>query len=254
MKRRHFLQQTSFAAAGILFPAAFQPKTKHLILIVNSGARKKEYYENALISPNIHRIAREAFVFEEDHCERIASHDAAYMELLQGREFADSGPAYPTILDYVSRSIQLNSIREIPRIMQQYRPRVVVCRETSHDVGHQSYEDYLRTIKRADETIGGVFDWVGAHPYFHRNTAIVIRPEFGRDDEVNRHGQLHHSYGFYYTHRVASIFWGPDFNQGVDRRIVVQARDLAPTLVTLFGVCAIQAEGRVLPGLLRTTA
>ena len=253
MKRRHFLQ-TSLGAVGFLFPAAFQPATKHLILIVNCGARKKDYYENALISPNIHRIAREAFVFEQDHCERVASHDAAYMELLQGRESVAGGPPYPTILDYIGRGIQVDSILEIPRVMQQYRPRVVVCRDSSNEVGHQSYEGYLRTIKRADEAIGRVFDWVVAHPYFQYNTAIVIRPEFGRDDEVNGDGQLHHSYGFYYTHRVASIFWGPDFNKGVDPRTVIEARDMAPTLAALFGVGAIHAEGRVVPGLLRAAS
>jgi arylsulfatase A-like enzyme len=82
----------------------------------------------------------------------------------------------------------------------------------------------------------------------------VIRPEFGRDDEVNEHGQLHHSYGFYSTHRVASIFWGPDFNQGVNRTTVVSAVDLTPTLAKLFGVEATYAQGSVLPGLFRDAA
>ena len=102
--------------------------------------------------------------------------------------------------------------------MQQHRPRILICRETTHDVGHESYETYLSAVKRTDAAIGKVFDWVKTHPYFGRNTAIVIRPEFGRDDEVNAYGHLHHSYGFYYTHRVASIFWGPDFNPGIDKK------------------------------------
>ena len=64
-----------------------------------------------------------------------------------------------------------------------------------------------------------------------------------------RSGELHHSEGFYYTHRVASIYWGPDFNVGVDGDTVVNACDLAPTLTALFGVEATYAEGRVVPGL-----
>jgi arylsulfatase A-like enzyme len=251
MNRRDFLKQTSFAAAGLLLPR-FQFRTKHLIFIVSCGARKRDYYEDESLSPNIHRLAREGFVFEEDHCERVASHDVAFMELLQGREFnASDGARYPTVLDYIGNSIEVDSITKIPGAMQNHQPRIVVCREASHEVGHNNYEEYLRAVKTTDESLGAVFNWVKAHPRFSHNTSIVIRPEFGRDDEVNEHGQLHHSYGFYYTHRVASIFWGPDFNRGIDRTTVIHSLDMAPTLTQLFGVDAIHAQGLVIPKLFR---
>jgi len=251
MKRRHFLRQTSFAAAGLFLPR-FRFRTKHLILIVTCGARKRDYYEDEYLSPNIHRLAREAFVFEQDHCERVASHDVAFMELLQGREFhAADNTRYPTILDYIGNAIQVDSIRKIPRALQDHEPRIVVCREASHEVGHNSYEEYLRVVKTTDESIGAVLNWVKADPRFSHSTSIVIRPEFGRDDEVNEHGQLHHSYGFYYTHRVASIFWGPDFDTGIDRTTVIRSLDMAPTLTQLFGVDATHAEGSVIPKLFR---
>ena len=156
-------------------------------------------------------------MFEEDHCERVASHEAACSEVMHGRYFDPAAPAYPTLLDYVGHGLQTSSIRQIPSVLETFRPRVIVCRDTAHDVGHESYEKYLQAVSRTDAAIGKLFDWVKGHPYFSSNTAIVIRPEFGRDDEVNEHGQLHHSYGFYSTHRVASIFWGPDFNPGVNR-------------------------------------
>ena len=190
-------------------------------------------------------------MFEEDHCERIASHKAAFAELLQGREVGEEAAPYPTILDYIGDGCVLDSFGKIPHIMQMRRPRVIVCRETAHDVAHESYEAYLRTVKRTDDSIGTVFDWVKGHAYFSHNTAIVIRPEFGRDDQVNEHGHLHHSYGFYDTHRVASIFWGPDFNRGVDRTTVIQAQDMAPTLTRVFGIEAVYAQGSVVPGLFK---
>jgi arylsulfatase A-like enzyme len=133
--------------------------------------------------------------------------------------------------------------------MERFRPRILVCREIAHDVGHDSFDLYLSAVKTTDDAIGRVFDWVRNHPYFSQNTAIVIRPEFGRDDVVNDHGHLHHSFGFYCTHRVASIFWGPDFNRGVDRATVINAMDMAPTLTRVFGVDAIHSQGRVVPGL-----
>jgi arylsulfatase A-like enzyme len=234
MNRRSFL----CGLPGLASLSAFSDralKTEHLVFIVNGdGVRKREYYEDASLSPNIRRLAREGFVFEQDHCEQVTSHDAAFAELVRNLEYH-----------------AVDSITSIPQTLRRIRPRVVVCRQAGHDVGHQSYEQYLAAVRSTDDAIGRVFDWISGDPDFASKTAIVIRPEFGRDDEVNQHGQLHHSYGFYYTHRVASIFWGPDFNRGVDRTTIINARDMAPTLAKLFGVDAIHAEGRAFPGLFK---
>src|SRR5215510_13849592 len=175
MNRRHFLKQTSFAAAGVLLPT-FRFKTEHVIFIVSCGARKRDYYEDEYLSPNIRRLAREAFVFEEDHCERVASHDVAFMELLEGREFnAAEITRYPTILDYIGNGIQVDSISKISRLMQDHQPRIVVCREPLHEVGHNNYEEYLRAVRATDRSIGALHNWVKADPQFSHNTSIVIR-------------------------------------------------------------------------------
>jgi arylsulfatase A-like enzyme len=255
MNRRSFLSHTVFCSGTLYFPWPRTVRTEHVILIVNGGGtRKKEYYEDASLSPNIRRLAREGFVFEEDHCETVSSHDAAFAELLQGRTFDRGAPAYPTALDYIGDGAWTPTLESIPRMMQRRRPRILVCRETVHDVGHDDYEGYLRAVRATDLAIGKVFDWIRSDPYFHDNTAIVVRPEFGRDDELNAHGELHHSYGFYCTHRVASIFWGPDFNRGIDRKTIIKSIDMAPTLARLFGVDATHAQGRVVPGLFNTFA
>jgi len=254
MNRRTFLSGI-IAGGGVRYFSSTPPGlTKHLIWIVNGGVRKRDYYENESLSPNIRRLAREGFVFEEDHCERVASHGAAFAELLQGREFSESQRPYPTLLDYVGDGLQVDSLRKVPPVLEQRQPRIIVCREDQHDIGHQNYEKYLLGVQSTDLAIGRIFDWIKAHPYFSQNTAIVIPPEFGRDDEVNDHGHLHHSYGFYYTHRVASVFWGPDFNQGIDKKTVIRSVDMAPTLARVFGVKATYAEGRVVPGLFKPEA
>ena len=220
MNRRGFLEQTLGAAAFFAGSRARSPRTKHVVLIVNGGARKKDYYEDASLSPNIRRIAEDGFVFEEDHCDRISSHDAAFAEMVHGLEGNYS---------------LVQSVCRVAAVLQQHRPRMVVCREMAHDVGHESFTEYSGVVRATDSAVGALFDWIKADPYFSPNTAIIIRPDFGRDDEVNAQGQLHHSEGFYYTHRVASIFWGPDFQKGVDRQTVVHRRDLAPTIATLLG-------------------
>ncbi len=211
-------------------------RTRHLILIVNGGGvRKKDYYEDPSLCPYTRQVAREGFVFEQDHCQEIASHEAAFAELVAG----------------LPQDARVHFLDGVPALLQRRRPLLVVCRLTAHDAGHESYDKYLQAVRAIDAGIGRVFDCVKSHPDFSRNTAIVIRPEFGRDDELGADNRLHHSYGFYYTHRVASIFWGPDFNKGVDRKTVVRTADMAPTLARAVGVDAIHSRGRVMPGLFR---
>ena len=222
MNRRSFLKGSILTAAGWRWDQTSSLPTRHVILIVNgNGVRKKEYYEDAGLSPNIHRMANEGFVFTEDQCDSVASHAAAFSELVQGLE------------DYTYLHCSLS--HRIPRIMYERRPRVLVVHETGHDVGHESYEKYLDAVKATDQKVGRIFDWVNNHRYFSQNTAIVLRPVFGRDDEINPAGELHHSEGFYYAHRVARIFWGPEFRRGVDSRTVVNRRDMGPALEELFG-------------------
>jgi hypothetical protein len=257
MNRRSFLNGMVIGAtAASLSPVASTAaigRSRHLIFIVNGGgARKKEYYESPSYAVNVRRIAREGFVYEQDHCPCVASHDVAFRELIQGHESKPAHAMAPTIMDYIGHGMQISSVSAIPEVLQRYQPRIIVCRQSDHDVAHGGYERYIRVILETDDAIGRVFDWVKGHPVFRLNTSIVIRPEFGRDDEVNDLGELHHSYGFYYTHRVASIFWGSQFNRGVDRTTVIQSVDMAPTLAKLFGVNAMFAEGRVAPGLFRT--
>jgi hypothetical protein len=218
VNRRIFLNRLALITAALYLPAPHAPRTKHLIFIVTGGARKKDYYEDVSLAPNVRRLAGEGFVFEEDHCEQIASHNAAFAELL-------GGATYPTV----------HSLDLIPSVMERRRPQVLVCREMAHDTGHVSSEAYLQAVKTTDDGVGNVIDWVKSHPNFCRNTAIVIRPEFGRDDEVNADGALHHSYGFYSTHRVARVLWGPDVKTGVDKKTVVSSRDMAPMIRAMLG-------------------
>src|SRR5262245_52479777 len=126
MHRRLFLQQSSLLAAGFgpytpslpYLPHLPHRQTEHLIFIVNGGgARKKDYYENDSLCPNIRKIANEGFVFEEDHCGLIVSHEAAFRELLTGHESLDDGPAYPNIFDYLNARLQIvRSIRSVPAL------------------------------------------------------------------------------------------------------------------------------------------
>jgi hypothetical protein len=217
MNRRSFLERSATGlAAGFLVPGSSYPQTQHVILVVPGGARKKDYYDNPSLAPNIGQLAAEGFVFEEDHCDTVTSHRSCFAELVQG----------------LTDCLYINDAGRISEAMWKLKPRILVLREMRHDAGHESYDAYLEAIRNTDRNVGRMVQWVKSHPYFRDNTAIVIRPEFGRDDVVNRFGELHHSPGFYYTHRVASIFWGPDFKRGVDPT-VVNRRDFASRIMAL---------------------
>ena len=379
MNRRSFLKSSALGGAAFAFgprlaeaqqaAGSLNLKTKHLIFIVNgNGARKKEYYEDAAVSPNINKLAKEAFVFEEDHCNQASSHGTCFTELLQGNESQTGVPLYPTIPHYIRKAYgdeatkywyinptsyfrqwrydikyftahkdfgvntrpvsfttqnffffekqrsksarQLvaeqfpsdmglteaerkrledfiaglqsskgynpslkkpfiprspfveegQSLHLIPKIMQEFKPRVLIFQQVGHDTGHGAggylryetgHEEYVSVAKSTDESVGNIINWVKNDPYFSTNTSIVIRPEFGRDDEINLYGEIHHSQGYYYAQRVANILWGPDFNKGVDKSTVISRLDTCPTLTKLFNVDATHSQGQVVPGLFR---
>src|SRR5262245_10873341 len=123
------------------------PRTRHLIFIVNGGgARKKDYYETPSIATNIRTIASEGYVFEEDHCEHVASHDVAFAEMMQGRRGKGSSP---TITEYVRHAFGDDSSRYwhvgpgrsldvIPGIMRKFKPRILIFHQDNHDAAHGS--------------------------------------------------------------------------------------------------------------------
>ena len=376
MNRRSFLKSTTLAGAGLALGSgvaeAGMPqtssanlKTKHLIFIVNgNGARKLEYYDPKT-APHVYEMAKDGYVFSEDHCRQAGMHGICFTELLAGNQTQTTVPVYPTIPHYIRKAYgdeaskywyinpvsyfrqwrfdvkyfsahkdfgvdtrpvsmttqnifmpgntkdprqiveeefpdmgvnarekkqlaefiegilasrdynpTLNSpfiprspfieegqtLHLIPKVLQEFKPRVMIFQQVGHDTGHGAggylrYEtghaEYTSVARATDESIGNIVNFVKNDPYFSQNTAIVVRPEFGRDDEVNVFGEIHHSSGYYYAQSVASIYYGPDFNTGVDSKTVVNRTDTCPTLTKLFNVDATHATGQVVPGLFK---
>jgi len=187
-------------------------QARHLIWIVNSGTRKMDFYKNSVLSPNCARIAEESFVYEESYNETVSRHDPAFIELLTGGNVGLEWPNYTFLKDATGFS-------RLPDILRVSRPHAIVVRDTSTDIGHQknAYFQYLEACKSTDRQIGRIFDFVKSDPYFCRTTTILIRPEFGRDDEATPDGELHHSTGYYQSHYSAEIWWGEVFRPGLDK-------------------------------------
>ncbi len=146
------------------------------------------------------------------------------------------------------------ALHMVPKILAAFKPRLIILQINGHDTGHgggslnleeTGYDDYLKVINYTDELLGDLLDFVEGDPYFSQNTAIVMRPECGRDDETTIYHELHHSPGYYQSHRSASIFYGPDFKSGHVVKDVVHRLDMCPTIVKMFGADANFAKGSV---------
>lgn len=145
------------------------------------------------------------------------------------------------------------ALQILPNLLQAFKPRLIIYQQVGHDTGHGAggylrqqtgYFEYERVAKTTDEQLGRLFDFVKNDPYFSKTTAIVIRPEFGRDDEINMYGEVNHSEGYYYCHRVGSIWYGPDFRVGRTKELVNRL-DMNPTITKILGADAVHATGLV---------
>ncbi len=144
----------------------------------------------------------------------------------------------------------------VPKILQEFKPRLIVVQQIAHDTGHGAggylrdetgYLEYVKVATTTNELMGRIFDFVKKDPYFSQNTSIIVRPETGRDDEINLYGEINHSDGYYYAHRTASIWWGPDFKKGQVVKDVVSRMDMCPTLAFMMGADKTLAKGSVRP-------
>jgi hypothetical protein len=128
-------------------------------------------------------------------------------------------------------------------ILKEFKPRLITLQILALDDAHADagfwdydtdFEQYLQHLSATDELIGNLWEFIQKDPYLRETTALLLRPECGRDDEVNVYGQLHHSQGNYYAHHVWTLAVGPDFRKGVQFGEKVNRRDICPTLVYLL--------------------
>lgn len=141
----------------------------------------------------------------------------------------------------------------LPILLKEFKPKVMIYQQVGHDTGHGNggylrqqtgFFEYEKVCKTTDEQLGRLIDFIKNDQYFSQNTAIVIRPEFGRDDEINMYGEVNHSDGYYQCHRSASIWWGPDFKVGKSN-LLVNRMDTTPTIAQVFNAPAPYCEGKV---------
>ena len=149
----------------------------------------------------------------------------------------------------IERELQIGdatSLHLAGQVLKAFKPRVLTIQVLAMDDAHADYERQIKHIRTTDELIGKLWADIQADDYFRENTSLILRPECGRDGEVNIYGQLGHSLGNYHTHYVWMMALGPDFKKGHVVKERVQRRDLVPTITYLMtGENAEYATGHV---------
>lgn len=169
-----------------------------------------------------------------------------------------------TTVSCAERVVQLGDAQVLtlaPEILKSFRPKILTLQilgldEAHRDFGHwhedTGYAEYARHIRVTDELIGRLWSEIQNDPGLASKTALIIRPDCGRDDEVDGYGQLGHSPGNRDAHYVWTMALGPDFRKGVAINDPVSRRDLAPTITYLMsGESAEHATGHVRTGMFR---
>jgi len=141
----------------------------------------------------------------------------------------------------------VKAIRVARNLLSIFRPRLLVISLRAADVAHGSYNEYVEVVRRNDRELGRLYEAVRENAELADSTGIVVLPEFGRDRDLNARRGLDHGDGSTDLLRVATVAWGPDFERGrVDTRRIASI-DVAPTLLSMFGVRPGRSvRGRVL--------
>jgi hypothetical protein len=144
------------------------------------------------------------------------------------------------------------------KILRDFKPKMLTVQVLALDDAHSDfgspkrasgavgYETYLQHLAVLDELIGRLWAQIQSDPGLRGTTALLVRPECGRDSEVDRYGELGHTNGDRKAHTVWTSALGPDFEKGLVVRERVHRRDLAPTITYLMsGEEAEHATGHV---------
>jgi len=131
-------------------------------------------------------------------------------------------------------------------VMRRLAPACVVMNFSGVEVAHSgTYSLHVAGIRNEDELCWKLWQFLESDPNYRGRTTLVILPEFGRDpDGSTTNGFFNHRTDT----KVCRLSWMMVLGEAVreprvEERLIRQI-DVAPTVGTLFGVHAKQAEGR----------
>jgi hypothetical protein len=128
------------------------------------------------------------------------------------------------------------TLRTAANLFRAFKPRVLGVVLQQADVAHGSYNGYVEVIRRNDEELGRLWDFIQADRLLKDTTSLFVLPEFGRNRDLNERNGLDHGDGSPDLGTVALVAAGPDFKKNKIVKSEARTIDVAPTVCELFGV------------------
>ncbi len=143
-------------------------------------------------------------------------------------------------------SRDLQSLKMAQWVLNTFQPALIGVSMMDPDVAHRNLTAYEQAIRNNDAGVGALWDAIQQNPKLRDTTALIVVPEFGRDEKENREGGLDHSDKSEDFQRVFLIGAGPDFkkNQVATQKAAVV--DVASTIAELLGFNASLSQGQVM--------
>jgi arylsulfatase A-like enzyme len=160
--------------------------------------------------------------------------------------------------DFKSHALTLSSPDELSvyvarRLMRQLSPSLLWITMHDIDIAHAgAFSLYIDGIRRTDRLCLEMWKAIQSEPEYANNTTLFILPDFGRDsdDDSGGNGFQHHRTGDALSRTTWMMALGPGIREGVVYDRPMQSTDLVPTLGSLLGFSAAQAQGQPIAELL----
>lgn len=139
------------------------------------------------------------------------------------------------------------------RLMKQESPSLLWITMHDIDVAHSgAYSLYVDAIRRTDRLCAELWKAVQEEPEYAGNTTLLILPDFGRDadQDAGGNGFQHHRTGDPASRTTWMMALGAGVRSGVVYDNPVQSIDLVPTIGSMMGFSAAQAQGKSIKDLL----
>ncbi|HNK41399.1 MAG TPA: hypothetical protein PL002_09440 [Flavobacteriales bacterium] len=130
-------------------------------------------------------------------------------------------------------------------VMKWFKPALTVVNMSAVDGCHANFTGYLASLHRADHSVGHLWNHIQTQiPEMAGNTAIVIAPECGRNDEPNAVRDQNDWLAYDHSDQNSLCIFGLMAGAGVPSNLVVGgednpvgiATDIVPTVAELLGI------------------
>jgi hypothetical protein len=133
------------------------------------------------------------------------------------------------------------------QLMQQLAPSLLWITLHDIDIAHAgAYSLYIEGIRRTDRLCSELWKTIQTEPEYAGNTTLFILPDFGRDSDEDSGGNgfQHHRTGDALSRTTWMMAMGAGVREGVVIDRALDSTDLVPSIGSILGFNASQAQGK----------